>query len=392
MGGSLGAVPVQGIGRPGPASPPALPSWSLADPGERKDGQAHDSGSARKPGPSVSREGRPDAPHPFAGTPDGPGLALSRGSSLGWVGTAIRDGPEAGPDHGTTPCLAPPPGSTRRGPSLGVGSEARPSDGRARRSLATLRPSSLSGEDTRGTVDRAEAEVPFGADAIGAPTPVDWDAINRVLPAGVQRQAEPALPSRSLLGEMADAGGDPLEPSRLPALSAPAPEAHQWGVTERSDSGAESLGALMRGGTPGKDRRRSRTCAICGGTFQDGRSIMFALAGEVHGDCWEQGFEARRELVDDTRHQVESVGAVARYLVAQSQHRLPSLLVPPELPLDAGVGVPPARGLDGSSVRMLAIMTAINSLELGLAPNPPTQGLSSARNVSRRAGALRESP
>ncbi len=193
-----------------------------------------------------------------------------------------------------------------------------------------------------------------------------------------QRLAEPTLPAAIIPSDPAGSRTAPASGFGKRAVAS-APNLPASRTPPESQMGRASPVELDRGpnlsggsvpalrGRVRNDRRRTRCCAICGGSLHDADTgpLRFVFEGEAHGECWERRMEAGRELVETTRRQVEGVSAVARYLVAQSQQRLPSLLVPTQPPVNAGVGVPPARGLTARPSTMLSIITVMETMGNG---------------------------
>ena len=288
----------------------------------------HGPGAMSKGGPSGGcppRAGSGEATG--AGTPWDPALTLLEGSSLRWVGTGF--GPDRMVRDVTAHCLAPPPVFAGRGPSLGV---AVVGDGRR------------NAPNVRGG-DEPHAEA--------TPSGVRVDRVPAYGLGGGSTSAEGLLPDALAVRPSDPAGSRFLSSSVLVAEAVavapqvPAPRTPPGGSDgwDGAPIGEPGPGARLRGGgvpilgnRVGADRRFNRKCAVCGGALCAGDVLRFVFEGEVHGECWELRIEATREQVDTVRGEVGSVAAVARYLVAQTQHRLPSLMMPPQ------PGRAPARG------------------------------------------------
>ena len=319
------------------------------------------SGAPRVAGLRGSGEGQGPPPGPadrvsgWAGTPsDAAPLTLSKGTTLRRFQTAERapTGPSpCGPVGGYGPLPSSPSGRhpewalARRGEGgETVGRGAGPQARAIPPSAGGLGQSQRPAEATLPTADRAEL---VGGPLL--PTPQGGLVVGRQGPP--TREARTGQPGPSLQ----NSAGEPCQ------------------------DGAR-LGSPVEGGLAAStDRRFSRCCSICGGSLHDGRSSRFCSEGEAHAECWELRFEARREQVALVQGEIASVGVVARYLVAQTKYRIPSLLVPPQPSLDVGGGLPPACGLPARPFPMLSIITVIRTNGLGGwdggGPRPPSGGL-----------------
>lgn len=135
---------------------------------------------------------------------------------------------------------------------------------------------------------------------------------------GLQATLERLWPSRA-----------PAAGSLLPATFGPDPGAHESPQAARGGelASSDSAGAVAPAGAlaPKPRKGRRRCCQYCSGVIEKGDATTGYL---YHSACWQAAAERRAPALAEVRAQVESTNAVAAYLVAQTQNRLPSLLVP----------------------------------------------------------------
>jgi hypothetical protein len=351
-------------------------------------------GGGPRPNPYRGLAGIRAAPHTAApgGTLADPNLTLFRGSTCRRTGDGgellrVQGEPAGGPAPEPVAPGALPPDPPKAAPWLRPFGDSRPlATDRAKTDSAVPIPAGIGASTEPPCGEALHSASAFGLEAqlvaagvvglglgSGLRTPARWLASLASAPSafgfGLRTSAEATLPD----ARRAVTTASPCPPQL------PAPEARDEGAATVGRQPGEGPPGVARGAAVpkvvGTDRRRTRSCAYCGGSLHGSGRVLLAYDGEVHAQCWELRFESRREEVEAVQRETASVGIVARDLVAQSQYQLPSLAVPPQPLPDPmlGVGLPPARGLTaggwpgsppslgGSGDPMVSIMTVISN-------------------------------